>query len=55
MNLNAKEQIDQAIQTQITSSGHHSMADMEIRNASWVNKLPILEENKILSVSMERN
>jgi len=55
MNHNAKEQIDQEIQTLTMNYGHHLMADTETKNASWDSKSHTLEENKTQNVSMVRN
>lgn len=41
MSHNAKELTDQEIQTQIMSSGLHSMEDTVIKNVLWDNKLLI--------------
>lgn len=51
-NHSAKALIDQENPTLTMNCGHHSMVDMAIRNVSWVNKSPMLEEREMQSATM---
>lgn len=55
MNLNARGLIDQGKQILTMNCGLLLMADMVNKNALWVSKLLISEENKLLNALMERN
>jgi hypothetical protein len=55
MNHYARELIGQVIPILTMSFGLHSMEDMEIRSASWDNKLLTLEESKKQNVIMGRS
>ena len=55
MSHNARVLTDQENLIQTMKSGHHMMVDMEIINASWVNKYHTLDESKTANVSMEKN